>query len=43
MAQQQAVDIFNAFDTDKSGYIEMSEFTSACACLGLLMTEFECG
>ena len=39
---QQAIDIFNAFDCDRSGFIDKPELTSACACLGLMMNESEC-
>jgi Ca2+-binding EF-hand superfamily protein len=39
MSSQHAESIFRAFDCDSSGTIEESEFISAMACLGEVITK----
>ena len=39
---QNAVNIFNAFDYNGNGTIEQSEFISAIACLGSVLSKDEC-
>ena len=39
MTSQHAESIFKAFDCDNSGTIEESEFISALACLGTVLTK----